>query len=301
MQVQMGNCKYEFPSEELGELRDSNDLLGNREALETRMAEDGYLMIRGLHDREAVLKAGDVMIDHLAAHDALLPGSDPKDCLINPGNDHPQSFMGGRKGISHNPEMLAVLEGKPLFDFFETYFGEQATTFDYKWLRAQPANNGLNAHYDWVYMGRGSQRLCTIWTPLCDVPIDRAPLALCVGSHNLEGFEKVRNTYGKMDVDNDHVQGSFSNDPREVTSRYGGVWQTTEYEAGDVLIFGMHTMHGALMNVSGKYRLSTDVRFQPAKDPIDERWIGENPIAHYGWGDPDKAVSMEDAKASWGI
>lgn len=27
-------------------------------------------------------------------------------------------------------------------------------------------------------------------------------------------------------------------------------------------------------------RLSTDTRYQLASEPVDERWIGENPIAH---------------------
>ena len=40
-----------------GELRESNDLLGDPKALEARMAEDGYWLLRGLIDRDRVLDA----------------------------------------------------------------------------------------------------------------------------------------------------------------------------------------------------------------------------------------------------
>ncbi len=44
----------------------------------------------------------------------------------------------------------------------------------------------------------------------------------------------------------------------------------------------MHTMHCSLDNKSpdNRIRLSVDTRYQPADEPIDERWIGQNPIAH---------------------
>jgi len=35
-----------------------------------------------------------------------------------------------------------------------------------------------------------------------------------------------------------------------------------------------------LDNQTNKVRLSTDTRYQLASEPIDERWIGENPPAH---------------------
>ena len=39
------------------ELRDCNSLLGNFSALNERMAEDGYLLIRGFHPEDEVLSA----------------------------------------------------------------------------------------------------------------------------------------------------------------------------------------------------------------------------------------------------
>lgn len=300
MKIQMGKREFDYPSEQFGELRDCNDLLDDSDALQERMAEDGYLLIRGLHDRQTVLDAGAVMFEELAQDGFIKPGTKATNGVINPDKAG-GAFWGGRKSVSHHPKVLKVLEGKPIFDFFGRFFGEPALTFDYKWLRAVGQGGHTGAHYDVVYMGRGSQRLVTAWTPFVDVPIESGPLALCVGSHNLPGFEKVRETYGRMDVDRDHVQGWFSNDPVEIVERFGGKWHTTAFEAGDVLVLTMFTMHGSLNNISGRFRISSDTRFQPASEPADERWMGEKPIAHYGWNKPGENLTMDEARSKWGV
>ena len=78
--------------------------------------------------------------------------------------------------------------------------------------------------------------------------------------------------------------------------------QAVVFNAGDVLIFGMWTMHGSVNNTTDRWRLSSDTRFQPASEPVDERWVGENPIAHYAWfKEPEKVVAMEKARSEWGV
>ena len=57
-------------------------------------------------------------------------------------------------------------------------------------------------------------------------------------------------------------------------------WLTTDYQLGDLLVFGMYTMHASMDNHTNRLRLSTDTRYQLASEPVDERWIGEEPIAH---------------------
>jgi len=304
MRVPMGQRELEFgkSGKDMGELRDCNALLDNIDALHQRMSDDGYLLVRGLHDRDSVMRARRTIFEYAQKEfDSIKPGTDPIDGIVNPAGKNPAIM--GRKGITHQPEVLAVLEGKPIFDFFSRYFNEAALTFNYKWMRAVGKEGFTGAHIDIVYMGRGTTRkLFTCWTPLGDLPIEMGTLALCVGSHNLPGFQKLRDTYGKMDVDRDRVNGWFSNDPVEVTTKFGGQWQTTNFNAGDVLIFGMWTMHGSTNNTTDRWRLSSDTRFQPASEPVDERWVGENPIAHYAWfKEPEKVVEMQKARADWGV
>ena len=42
----------------------------------------------------------------------------------------------------------------------------------------------------------------------------------------------------------------------------------------------MTLVHGGLDNQLNRMRLSSDTRYQRASQPIDERWIGADPIAN---------------------
>ena len=44
--------------------------------------------------------------------------------------------------------------------------------------------------------------------------------------------------------------------------------------------FRMDTIHGSIDNATQRIRLSTDTRYQRSDEPVDERWVGENPIGH---------------------
>ena len=46
MQIRFGFRELDFPSDQLGHLRDCSPLLGDAEALWQRFDEDGYLLLR---------------------------------------------------------------------------------------------------------------------------------------------------------------------------------------------------------------------------------------------------------------
>ena len=104
-------------------------------------------------------------------------------------------------------------------------------------------------------------------------------LALLQGSHRLPGFERVRETYGEHDVHKAGIAGDgwLSRDPLELLGFDHGPaaeaagqgeaarWVTADFAAGDVVLFGMHMLHGSVGNQTAEtMRLSCDVRFQPA-------------------------------------
>ena len=74
--------------------------------------------------------------------------------------------------------------------------------------------------------------------------------------------------------------GSLSKNPVTLREKLGGRWLTAEYRMGDLLTFGMATIHTGLDNHSDRIRLSSDSRYQLASEAVDERWIGANPISH---------------------
>ncbi len=300
MTIRFGPRDIVYPSTELGELRDSSPLLDDPAALRARMEEDGYLLLRGLLDRDAVLNARQAILEHMDEQAALTPGRPVLEGAMPQGGRTVP--MMGRRGVTHAPAVRAVLEAEALFDFYRAYFDRPALTFDYKWLRGVGNEEYTGAHYDVVYMGRGSDHLHTCWVPLGDISVEQGTLAICVGSHNAPGFARLRETYGRVDVDRDRIEGWFSQDPMELSERYGGQWKTAEFRAGDVITFGMYAMHASTTNLTDRFRLSCDIRFQPADEPVDERWVGENPIGHYTLHeDPGTIVRMADARAAWGV
>lgn len=297
MHLTMANRQLEWGSE-MGELRDANPLLNDAQALQERMTEDGYLLLRGLHDAAKVRAVRELLLQNLDANGQIDRAFPMEAGVIAP--DARGAFLGGSKLLTRSPEFLALVESPEIMGFFAHFLQSDVLTFDYKWLRVVGSGDFTGSHYDIVYMGRGTHNLYTCWTPITDVPFEMGPLAILVGSHRGAEFERVRETYGKMDVDRDKVTGWFSNDPLEMVEKFGGQWQTTEFQPGDALIFGMYTMHASITNTSNRYRISCDTRYQRASDPVDERWIGENPPAHYAWTQ-GATVSMEDARKSWGI
>jgi ectoine hydroxylase-related dioxygenase (phytanoyl-CoA dioxygenase family) len=160
------------------------------------------------------------------------------------------------------------------------FYREEPVTFAYKWLRAVGNERFTGAHYDVVYMGRGSSKVNTVWIPLGDVPVPQGTLAICEGSHKSDGFRRLLETYGKVDVDRDNIPGWFTETPTEILEDFGGRWLTTDFRAGDVLTFGLYTLHASTTNTTDRFRLSCDVRFQPQSEPIDERWSGSHPAGH---------------------
>ena len=152
-------------------------------------------------------------------------------------------------------------------------------------------------------MGRGSQNVHTVWIPIGNIPVNQGTLAILEGSHRLESFARLRSTYGSIDVDRDLVsEGWFSSDPFEIIQKFGGRWLTTTFNPGDILIFGLFTMHASTTNLTDRFRISCDIRFQPKGEKMDERWAGKKPVGHYAWGtDGAKERPMTDLRKEWGI
>ncbi len=295
MKLMMGQDELELGGKYLSTLRDANDLIDDMDAIHRRMDEDGYLLIRGLQNTEKVKAARQVVLDNLKANDQLDLDQPADIGVAAPGKKG--RFLGGAKQVTHTPEFLSVVESPEIMKFFEGFLDGPVLTYDYKWLRAVGPGDNTGAHYDVVYMGRGTKSLYTVWTPLGEVSYDMGPLVILVGSHQ---FDAVKETYGKMDVDRDHVTGHFTNEPIDMVNQYGGQWQTSEFHPGDVIIMGIYTMHGSLNNLTNRYRISTDTRYQLETEPVDERWIGQDPIAHYAWTE-GATVSMEEARKQWGV
>lgn len=286
---------FDTHSGALGELRVSTDIQDDPRALRMRFAEDGYLFLPGILHRPDVLAARDEILRRLDAAGFIDRRYSLSEAIPVP--DCPDGFV--PQLARDNPELERVIFQGPMMDFYARFLGGPVRHFDFIWLRAKRPGptDPTPPHYDVVFMGRGTRQLYTSWTPLEDVPVEKGGLMILEGSHRLE---HVKSTYGEMDVDTycmnkpeasviqsgekqweDRVDGGrYCDDAPGLLQRLGGRWLTADYRAGDLLLFGMYLMHASGDNGSRGFRLSTDTRYQLASEPVDERWIGRDPVAH---------------------
>lgn len=293
MKLTLGDQELEMNGKHLTELKASNDILEDTEALRIRLQEDGYLLIRNFHDREKVLQVRRDMLQNLSESGRLDSNYPTEEGIIGSGSK-PKMFGGNNKDM---PSLLEVVNAPRVIDFFARLFGGPAITLDYKWPRAMTTGRSSSIHYDIVYMGQGTKNLHTMWTPLGDVPLEMGGLAVCSGSHR---FEKLKQTYGNLDVDKNLDGGGFTTDPIEIVDNFGGQWASTDYKAGDAIIFGMYMLHGSFKNQTNRYRTSCDTRYQLANEPIDERWVGEKPKGHSERASHNRKT-IDEYKEIWGM
>ncbi|MES2459633.1 MAG: phytanoyl-CoA dioxygenase family protein [Armatimonadota bacterium] len=291
--------ELDLSSEAFGSLRVSNDIAANGEALRDRMDEDGYLYLPDLLNRDLIRQARAIILERLDAQGWLHPDF-PRDEGVVAENRSSYFMADLAKG---NAPLLSALYEGAMMAFFERLLGGTVRHFDFTWMRAVTPGNSTAPHCDIVYMGRGTPRLFTAWTPLGDIDLSLGGLMVLENSHRRG--EKLGN-YLERDVDSfcangpnaDKIaqgkmnweswedpakewDGAITGDAVALREKLGGRWLTSpHYRMGDVLIFSMRTVHASLDNPSQRIRLSSDTRYQRADEPADERWVGDDPIAH---------------------
>ncbi len=299
--------------EQVGELRRSDDITDDRDALWERMEEDGYLFLPHYLDRRAVVAARAVLCDRLFEFGVLDPAHPPIEGVVASGKAVNPAATGPFMPIlaRNNPALDKVLYDGPMMAFYEFFLGGPVRHYDYTWFRAkQPGTTtATTPHCDIVYMGRGTKALYTSWTPFSDVPYEMGGLMVLEGSHRNKALKQG---YGQTDVDafceNDgptarqivaaaqaqgreltqqereqirwNSSGAYSADAIAVREQLRGRWLTAEYQMGDLLVFSMYLLHASSDNQTACIRLSADTRYQRSHEPIDERWIGNDPPAH---------------------
>ncbi len=274
-----------------GWMTKSHDLLDDPFALRQRLDNDGYLYIPGCLDAGLVNESREVLLHQLDQLGLIDRGSP-----VSAGVARlPWTCYSGHHLCRENAPLQKLLRAGRMIGFYERLFDFSVRTFDFTWLRIVGPGQGTAPHVDAVYMNRGTQQLLTGWTPLMEITPDIGGLMVMPGSHRLDRL----NRYYAGDVDtfctnkaNREPQdvhgwvgplgdGKLTQHPAQLQARLGLPWVTAEhYRPGDVVVFSIRTIHGSLDNDSERIRLSTDTRYQRADEPVDERWVGENPIGH---------------------
>jgi ectoine hydroxylase-related dioxygenase (phytanoyl-CoA dioxygenase family) len=265
----------------LGDLTDSAALLADRTALRERFAEDGYLLLRGLLPPARVAAARAEVLARLRDVGEV---TGPDIAPVATGTSHRaaryRDLGAFWRDVSEGEALRACVHAPELHAATATLLDTPTIPFDFVWLRAVTAGRASPFHFDHPYMNRGSDRLVTCWIPLGDVALAEGPIVLVENSHR---FEDLAARVRDRDVDREPgFSGSFPDDMIALAQARGTRFLSTDFRAGDVLIFGMFLLHGSLDNRAegGRVRLSCDVRFQPGADKRDDRWFGHPPAAH---------------------
>lgn len=264
-----------------GELRDSTEIVANARVQKQRMAEDGYLLFRRFLDRDVVLDARrEVLLKYAiigeidAVNHPLLEAIQSTHSFVDEVN-----LLAFTESVRTGLAYEGVVLNRRLLEFYESFLGGSVRCFDFKWPRFVRPGEGCGIHCDIVYVGRGTRNVWSAWIPLGDVPREEGALLILEESHMRQQLAE----YWAKDADRDKI-GWLSTDAAALQESLGGRWLTTDFHAGDIVLFSSYLAHGALDNCSpvGRCRLTTDSRYQLASEPLDERWNGDLRNPHGG-------------------
>ena len=146
----------------------------------------------------------------------------------------------------------------------------------------------------WRRLGRGSPDPLTARTPIGDCPVEKGGLTILEGSHRQQpvldyteldvdeycrnGLDATAIERGDQRWDQRANNGVFEVDAIAVRERLGGRWVTSDFRAGDLLVFTMQTLHASRDNQTEGFRLSSGSRYQLSAEPsTNDGWVSGRP------------------------
>lgn len=277
---------------------DSSDLLADADALRQRAEAQGYLFFKQLIPRDDLMAVRQELLDVVRQNGWLDPSAPLLDGVINlPAiRDIPEADLRTDIGVAkdiyddvqkrlcthklpHHPKLLQV---------FETLFGSEVLVHPrhiVRMITAHPAISPTPAHQDHPLI-QGTPKTWTCWFPVGDCPRDLGGLTVLQGSHRL-GSLPIQPAKGAGGISSLLCPGD------------GDGWVSGDFEMGDVLMFTSTTVHKALpCRMRDRMRLSFDVRYQPAAEPVESRSLLPHcnldwEDIYAGWPDTEEARQYE--------
>lgn len=246
---------------------------GDHGALWRRLRRDGYLYLPGFLDSEVVLEFRRFYFEALrdvGLLDGEAPSQDGRDGGGPIDRAALRDVLFGT--VVPSAEYQAFCAQPRIVDFFRwLYGGDETFLHKRKIIRhTRPGDMGVGsatqAHYDLVYLREGTDRLLSLWVPLGETPVEMGPLVYLEGSHHRVAAMEAAGELSPA--------ASITADLPGLADHHDARWLVTDFHAGDVMVHSPHIVHASLDNVdpSRRIRLSTDIRYQRAGDPIDWRW-----------------------------
>ncbi len=280
----------------LTELQVSNELQFQPEKLRSRLEEDGYLFFKQLLDVKQLMALRKQMLTVLQDNGWLKSGSDPMDGIAVNGKQCTEGDLEYSE-VYHQVYRLesfhAIAHSTNVLDLLERIRGCSMIPQPQKVARLWFPNftdHTTPTHQDFVHF-QGTHDNLTCWSPIGDCPRELGGLAILKGSHKVD---RVLDHHFSLGA------GSLHLDP--VENGLGEQWLTTDFSAGDTLIFPALTVHKALPNLTeDRLRVSLDNRYQRASDPIAEHMLGPhlNSIKPITWDEVYSEWQTDEFQYYW--
>ncbi len=250
----------------LEELRESNEILGNSEAMQQRMADDGYLFFRQLQDPALLKELRRQMLTTMQEGGWIKKGTDPSTGIAEPGvqcTEGDSEYTDVYHQVYRNQLFHESAHADVMLNTVSAITGKEMIPQPQKvarlWFPKYTAHT-TPIHQDYVHF-QGTFDNLTCWAPVGDCPIELGGLAVLKGSHKVG---KVLDHHFSLGAGGLMING-------EDYETLGLSWHSTDYRIGDTLIFPALTIHMALPNVTeDRLRVSLDNRYQAVADPIAE-------------------------------
>lgn len=259
---------------------DSTEMLHDGPALKARLERDGYLFLRGVLPRSALLEVRSRLLSKAGAGGWLDDAYPVEAGIAAPGaacKDPEERYMQVFAGLWADEALHRLRTHDAAMELFTRIFGEPALVHPmFVQRNIFPQTHDFDfttgVHQDKVHIGGATNY--AMWAPIGDCPREKGPLAVASGSHISGVLEtKVGSGAGGMDI----------------CVPIPGTWVTGDFAAGDVLVFADVTAHQALPNRTNQLRQSFDARYQPLSQPIADKQL--EPYSGTG--------SWESVYASW--
>ncbi|WP_370370484.1 phytanoyl-CoA dioxygenase family protein [Catenulispora sp. GP43] len=252
-------------------MRDSTELLGRPRELRDRYQQDGYVLLRGILDPVEVMRIRGAYFS-LFPEGYLRPGTAPAAGVYS-GQTAPAMPHGVAGHPAHtfvrSAEYARFAEAPRLAELAEVLLDGPVALLPRKVLRHfdRESKQASRAHVDRAYPSGGD--MVTAWITLGDCPIDRGGVIYLSDSQRLpaEAGDLERSV-----TDRPYDPRPISHDLAWTARTVGGRWLWTDFRVGDVALHCPDLIHASLDNTTDIARLSTDLRFQRAEEPVDPRW-----------------------------
>lgn len=276
---------------------DSTSLLDDPIALRARAAEDGYLFFKQRLPAAELLSLRAELLAVVDKYGWRQPGQDALGGRIDydainrvSEEEMHRADVGVTADAYHDVQRLESFHRLPhhprLLEIYQKLFGREVLVHPRHIARMITPHTCMvptPPHQDFPYI-QGTANTWTCWFPVGDCPREMGGLTVLRASHT-KGYLPVQPAKGA---------GGFAV-PLCPTETH---WVEGDYQIGDVLTFPCHTIHKALRcQYKDRIRLSLDVRYQPADEPVDNSSL--NPHCPLKWEEIYANWKHDDLKYYW--